>query len=312
MAFTIDKPGIYLDVPAADYFADPCPIPSLTQSIAKTLIERSPAHAAAEHPRLNPPDDAEDEPPEKYDASKAIGNAAHALLIGRGKTLAVAEFPAWTTKEAKEFKAGALEAGQVPILHKHFSRAEALVNAARRQLVAANWITPFTDGHGEVVIAWQEGGLWFRSLIDWMVNPTLVIDLKTTGLSCAPHAVPNLMANAGWDIQAAFHERGLDVLDPGGAGRRVFRFVAMENEPPFALTPVEITEATLTMGRKKLAYAVAVWRRSMESGEWPAYPSAVCRPDYPQWKETQWLNREVAEAEVRPTRGAMLPSLMGG
>lgn len=310
-ATPIEAAGFYFDVPAADYFADPTPTPSLTQSIAKLLIDRSPAHAAAEHPRLSAGVAEEDEAPEKYDAAKAIGNAAHALMIGRGKSLAVGDYPAWTSKEAKAFKAEATAAGIVPILAKHMARAEAMVKAARAQLDAVGWRSAFVDGAGEVVIAWEEDGLWFRSLIDWLVNPGLAIDLKTTGLSCAPHAVPTLMANAGWDIQAAMHERGLNALDPGGAGRRVFRFVAQENGPPFALTPVEITEGTLTLGRKKLAYAVSLWRRCMEAGEWPAYPPEVCRPEYPGWKETQWLDREVAESDRRPASSRMITSIMG-
>lgn len=306
----ITSNGIYTDFDVAAYHADPLPTPSLSQSIAKVLIEKSPAHARAEHPRLAPPVADEDETPEKYDAAKAIGNAAHALLIGRGKGISVGAYPSWQTKEAKAFKSEAMAAGLTPILTKHMARAEAMVAAVRRQLFEVGWLSAFSEGHGEVVIAWEEDGLWFRSLIDWMVTPTLLIDLKSTGLSCAPHAIPNLMANASWDIQAAFHERGLDVLDPDGRGRRKFRFVAVENDPPFALTAVELTEGTLTMGRKKLEYAVRAWRRAMENDDWSAYPTDVCQPEYPGWKESQWLNREVEESERRPRR--QLSSLMGG
>ena len=36
----IDKPGIYKGMLSDDYFADPCITPSLSQSIAKILIEQ--------------------------------------------------------------------------------------------------------------------------------------------------------------------------------------------------------------------------------------------------------------------------------
>ena len=52
--FKIEKPGLYLDVPVDDYFADPLPAPSLTQSIAKIILDHSPLHAWHAHPRLNP------------------------------------------------------------------------------------------------------------------------------------------------------------------------------------------------------------------------------------------------------------------
>src|ERR1017187_3250533 len=102
--FKIEKAGIYKDVADEEYRADPCPTPSLSQSIAKVLIAQSTLHAKEEHPRLKTPDEADDEAGEKYVKAQAIGNAAHAVLIGRGKTLAVGPFDNWATKDAKAFK----------------------------------------------------------------------------------------------------------------------------------------------------------------------------------------------------------------
>jgi hypothetical protein len=209
----IQQPGIFLEMPSAEYFADPAPVPSLTQSIAKVLIERSPAHARLEHPRLAPPQ--EDEEPEKYVAAQAIGNAAHLLMIGRGKTLAIAEFDDWRKKDAQTFRADAEEIGKVAILEKHFAHAVEMEGAARRQLIALGWSDAFTQGQGEVVIAWQEGETWFRSMIDWMPSTTILYDLKTSAASLAPHLIAPKMEGDGWHVQAAMHERGLDVLDPG-------------------------------------------------------------------------------------------------
>lgn len=48
----IERPGLYLGVPEAEYHADPCPEPSLSSTIAKTLLASSPLHAAVRHPRL--------------------------------------------------------------------------------------------------------------------------------------------------------------------------------------------------------------------------------------------------------------------
>ena len=305
----IVAPGIYIDVPTADYFSDPCVAPSLTQSIAKVLLARSPAHAFRAHPRLGPSAD-EDEDREKYDASKAIGNAAHALLIGRGKEIAEGEFAAWTTKEAKAFRADAEAAGRSVILSKHMLRAQAMVAAARRQMDDAGWQEAFRVGHGEVVIAWQEDGIWLRSMIDWMTSPTRLYDLKSTGLSVAPHTLGIRGVDAGWDVQAAMQERGLDILDPAGAGRRKFRFAPIENEPPYAMVPVELPESWLVMGRKKLAVAIDLWRECMRSGTWPAYASQTVRPEYPGFLETRWLEREVSEFADRPGRAPFNPDIM--
>lgn len=313
----ISQPGIYLDFPEADYFSDPCPSPSLTQSIAKVLIERSPAHAKERHPRLAPPAPA-DEPAEKYDSAKAIGNAAHAVMIGRGRDIAVGEFDSWRGKVPAEFRDEAEASGKIVILSKHMTRVHAMIKAASFQLEAVGWRDAFRVGDGEVMIAWKERDLWFRSMIDWISSDHLILtDFKTTGLNCAPHAIASMIEKAGWHIQAAMHERGLNVLDPAGAGRRKYRFVALENEAPYALAAVELTEHWLTMGRKQLDYAVGAWSLCMETGLWPGYPPKVQRPEFPGYAEARWLGREIAAEEARADRGGrtneqMLTDLSGG
>ena len=292
----IKQPGIFLDMTAADYHADPCPEPSFTQSIGKVLLDQSPAHARLAHPRLAPPA-ADDEEAEKYVSAQAIGDAAHAVLIGRGKQIAVIDYPDFKKNDAKTLRDIARADGKIPILPKHMARAYAMVNAAREQLAAVNLSHLFTEGrgHGEVVLAWQENDLWLRTMIDWSAHEhRLVVDYKSTGLNCAPHVVEDRPSVLGWDIQAAMHERGLDALDPDNAGRRKHYYVNQENEPPYALTVIEISEADLTMGRKKLAMALDIWSRCVASGHWPAYPAetVISRPR--GFLETKFLEREIA------------------
>lgn len=304
----ITKPGIYLDAATADYFADPCPTPSLTQSIAKVLLAKSPLHAWHAHPRLNP--DYRHDDATKYD----VGNIAHSLMIGRGKDVVVLEFDNWLTKASKEVRAVAASAGKLGVLSKHYRRAEAMVRAAREQLELRDLGDLFAEGHGhgEVVTAWQEGDVWMRQMIDWLSDDGRAFaDYKTTGESAAPHALSRKMVNDGWAIQAAMGERGLDVLDKKNAGRRRFLFIVQEDEKPFALTVAEIGEGALTMGRKQLDMAVTIWRHCIETDRWPGYPTDIARPEYPGWAETEWLGREIAHEERR-TREPMLTDLSGG
>ncbi|MDO8596608.1 MAG: PD-(D/E)XK nuclease-like domain-containing protein [Sulfuricaulis sp.] len=308
--FKIEKPGIFLDVADADYRSDPCPTPSLTQSLAKILLEKSPLHAWYAHPRLNP--DYRHNDDRKFD----VGNIAHKLLIGRGKEIVVLDgFDDWRTKDAKARRDEAAAEGKIAVLGKHFALADRMVKAAREQLYLRRLATAFTEGNGEVVLAWQENGLWFRSMVDWIVGAGLVYDYKTTGMSCAPHAIGRMMADAGWDVQAAMIERGLDVLDPDNAGRRCFRFVAQEDEPPYAITACELSESVMTMGRKKLTMAISMWARCVQENRWPGYVTALVYPEYPGWAESQWLNREIADAaqERVSVRGEkMLTNMAGG
>ncbi len=310
----ITAPGIYTDMTAAEYHGDCCPKPSFSQSLGKILLDQSPAHARLAHPKLAPPIVDEDEEPEKYVAATAIGNAAHAVLLGRGKQIAVGDFDAWRSKDAQKFKTEALAAGKTPILPHHMARAFAMVDAARKQLTAMGLTSPFDalNGDPEVVLAWKERDLWARTMIDWLEHDhRLVIDYKSSGLSCAPHAVEDRPSVMGWDMQAAMHERGLDALDPVSAGRRKHLYINQENEPPYALTVILISEADLTMGRKKLAMAMDIWARCMVSGTWPAYPAewVVSRPR--GYLEAKWLEREITHHERRVST-PMLTDMSGG
>src|SRR6266487_3828456 len=137
----IEKPGLYPDMPVEDYFADPCPAPSFTQSLAKLLLEKSPLHAWYAHPRLNPdfrPDD---------DTSYDVGNIAHNLLIGRGKQIVVLDeqFEDWRTKEARRLREEAAALGGLAVLSRKFKLAAKMVDAARDAMEAAGCHEAFND-----------------------------------------------------------------------------------------------------------------------------------------------------------------------
>jgi hypothetical protein len=131
-----------------------------------------------------------------------------------------------------------------------------------------------------------------------------VWDYKTTAASAAPYRLGVKMADDGWDVQAAMHERGLDVLDPKNAGRREHLFVCQENEPPYALTIARLPESALHIGRRKLSIAIATWSDCIRTGQWPGYPPGVCVPEYPGFAEAKWLDREVSEFAERMNRPA--------
>lgn len=299
----ISDPGIFYDFPVDDYFDDPCPAPSLTQSIAKILIDRSPRHAWCAHPRLNPHLEHEDE--RKFD----LGTTCHKMLTGRGPKIIPLDFLNWQTKASKEAREEAINEGCQPILREQYDRAIEMRDAAIYQLRSAGHAAPFEKGSGEVVMAAQDEGIWLRTMIDWMEHAESFYDYKSTGMSVAPHALPMLAANAGWDVQAAFHERIIDLIDPNGMGRRTFRFIAQETEPPFAISVMEMSEHWLTIGRKKVQAAFNIWADCTRRNLWPSYPTDILHLEYPGWREARWLDREMTEFSASPK---MLADLSGG
>jgi PDDEXK-like domain of unknown function (DUF3799) len=310
----ITEPGLYLEYNVNDYHRDPCPAPSLTQSIAKILAgpddERtSPHHAWAAHPRLNPnwvPNE---------DTKFNIGNCAHAILLGRGRQIVIAPFENWRKDAARAMRDEAEAVGKMCVLAEQYERAGKMAN------VALDRLAQYEDGAGrplvsdwnkdrgaaEVMAAWSEGDVWFRQLIDWLpAHGQAVYDYKTTKAKAAPHRVPAKMANDGWAIQAAMLERGLNMFDPVNAGRRKYRFVCQEVTFPYELTVTEVPESAMTIGRAQLEEALELWRACMAIGTheaaWPGYGVEILRPEYPKWAEARWdehkLQREVEREQM--------------
>jgi PDDEXK-like domain of unknown function (DUF3799) len=301
----INEPGVFYDMPSTVYFADPCPEPSLTQSIAKILLERSPLHAWHAHPRLNP--NFEPDNDTKFD----IGNVAHRLILGRGKEFVVLPFDDWKTKAAREAREMAAANRKLAVLAHQFERATAMVHAARDQLELRGLSHFFRIGNAEVVMAWQEGDIWFRQMLDWLIDGQVMLDYKSTDMSVAPHNLGRMIAAGGWDVQAAMAERGLNALACSDAGRR-YIFVVQETEPPYCLSVLEISPDVLAIGRKKLDAAAMTWRVCMHERRWPGYPTEIHTPEYPAWAEHQWLEREVKDAARERLPKEPVNILMGG
>jgi hypothetical protein len=285
----INKPGIYHGVSSVDYHADPAPAPSISQSLCKIILEHSAGHASTAHPRLNPAREEDDDP--KFD----VGNAAHRIILGRGKDFEVLPFDDWRKGDAREARKQAAAAGKIGILQKQFDRAADMADRAGWQLINHEDHDAFAEGDAEVMISWEEDGIWFRSLVDWLHHDLRTVDdYKSSDMSMAPHVLGVRAERAGWHIQAAFIERGLDVLDPDNIGRRKFRFIAQEAFQPHALTVMHMDETWMTMGRKQVDTAVAIWKRCMQTGKWPSYTARSIVPVFPGYKEAQWLDREMS------------------
>jgi hypothetical protein len=268
----IDKPGVYDGFPEAEYHADPCPTPSLSSSVAKCLVEQSPLHAKSKHPRLTAQE------PKDPSRPRDVGSAVHVLALGVGQGLAVIDADSYQGGDAKKARKAAYAAGKIPLLSDEYDLASGMAAILRpviRQFLPGEFFP-------ERVIAWREGDVWCRTMID-ATDMRTVIDIKTTEASCSPDSVCKRFNEDAQDIQAAFIERGLDALDPDGRGRRKFVFIYQEQSPPHAVTPLIVSEASLHVARFGVEYAISMWGDCLARNSWPGY--AATRSEPKPWVE---------------------------
>lgn len=294
----IDQPGAY-DLSREDYDADPTPAPALSCSVAKAILDQSPAHARMLHPRLNPELERDDE--SKFD----LGRVAHALMLDdTGARVAIIEADDWRTKAAKEARAAAVDEGKVPVLAHQIETVQRMVRAARTQLAAHEASDAFTDGKPEQTLIWQERGTtWCKARLDWLPTqrrgrPFIVYDYKTTGASAHPDAWVRTLYGMSGDLQAAFYRRGVrEVL---GISNVLIRFVVQEIEPPFALSVIQLDPASMDLAERKVEEAIRAWGHALSSGQWHGYPARVAHVSAPAYEETRWLAREERDQHATP------------
>ncbi len=295
----IEKPGIY-EIPADLYHSDPCPEPSLSNSVAKALLTKTPRHAWCAHPRLNPAFAAEES--EKFD----LGKAGHSLMLHDPNTFEIIDAADWRTKEAKAKRDDARNSGKIPLLKEQWDRVEMMVRSGRRQLEAHKEASDaFTNGKPEMTMIWKEGDIWCRARLDWLPNSgDLFDDYKTTAASADPDQWQRLLFNLGYDMQAAFYCRGLKAL--GISKKPTFRYIVQEVDEPFALCVMALAPSAMDLADHKVARALEIWRSCLKANQWPGYPDQTCYVEAPAWHEAQVLARdergEDAIRRVRPSR----------
>lgn len=273
---------------AAEYHADPAEIPSLSASIAHILYTRSPLHAWHAHPRLNP--DYQPVVHEKFD----VGTVVHALLLEQRdptEVIFAVDAKDWRTKAAQEQRDEARAAGLIPLLTSQIVDVSAMLGAVRAQLDALTIEpAPFTMGHPEQCVMWEDDGVHCRALIDWLhYDHATVDDLKTTSASASPFAWPRAMFSMGKDMQARWYQRGIKALT---GTEPEFRFVVAETSPPYALTVFSLSPAAAAIADAKIDSALATWKRCLETGRWPGYAQDVHFAEAPPWAEAEFLARE--------------------
>lgn len=294
---TISEPGLY-DIPADDYHADPCVTPSLSNSIAKLVITRSPAHAKLAHPKLT----LDIEREEKADLD--IGTAIHAFLTKEDRAFAVLDVENFRTKAAQQARDDARAAGKIPLKTSDWEMVRNAAASVRPQLNASDDLPQcFTPDWGtyEQTIVWREdNGILCRARLDGLsANRKWIVDPKTTE-KADERSCENRIKDNHYDIQEAFYRRGIRKLF---GFNPEFRFIFIEKKPPYAIQIVALTPEKQQIAEMKVERAIDMWGWCLKNNRWPGYGKqthyVAAKPWEVQEAESLALKRENEKSQNR-------------
>jgi len=294
-------PGLY-QMPAAVYHADPSPEPSLSSSLAKVLLDYSPEHARAAHPRLAAPRPADEEVEDKPTRPKEIGTAAHRLILGAGCDLTVIDAADYKGKDAQAARKAAYAAAGAPILAPDLAKAERAATRVLSHVAAISGCEGFATAPAEVVAVVRDvSGAWLRIMMDRVeIHPThaIIWDVKSSSQSSAPQGLGRRVEQMAMEVQAALYTRVLATLLPRLSGRIVFRWIFVEADEPNGVCVAQADGAGTEIGARKVAAAIHLWNRCRAADHWPGYPAEIVRVDYPEWAERRWSERESLDPQL--------------
>lgn len=275
---TITAPGFHPTITAREYFAEPCPAPALTASGIKTLLGKTAAEFAYQHPLLNPDGDFD-----VSTAAKRFGDVAHQLALGKGRGYAVGDYPTWGSKDAKTFKEDAEDRGLTPVKRAEFETAVAAAKVMKAKIVemlaslaSTTTTPPYTT---ETVIIWQEqtrhGMIWCRAMLDCWCEPLGVILDPKFSKQLRDGVFENHATNMGWDFQTSWYLRGASALLPERAGRLRFLNLLVHPDAPHVSRAREADEATRYSAQVEIERAIDMFAGHLKAGAWPGYTREI-------------------------------------
>jgi hypothetical protein len=270
----------------ADYHADPVPGGSLSVSGARLLLPPScPARYA--YQREHPPT-----PKPEYDR----GHGAHRLALGVGPTIRVVDADDWRTKAARQARAEAHAAGEVPLLAADYTDLVAMVTALRDHPIAGELLDP-ARMVPEQSIFWRDPwtSIMRRARIDAVSRPDdhggrIIVDYKTTQWADLEH-ISRALHTYGYAMQAAWYlDAAATTVDPEQLiVEDQFLLIFQEVQAPYLVSVVEPDATALRIGEQLNRQAIDIYRRCTDSGQWPGH---VPDRDIPLVSLPGWVERD--------------------
>lgn len=311
----IGRPGVY-DLTHEQYHSDPCAIPSLSCSIAKILIRRSPRHAWQAHARFGnvgfTPNAVMDD-----------GSTMHAMLLGQAHLIepvravygpkhknAGKPVTDYMTDAAKAERDEIRGMGRIPILAHRIPELLHCKREALSQIAEAEDGEGFAaPGRSEVCIVAREDDVLLRCLVDRLPDDHALppYDVKCTELSAAP---------GGWDkrlqfeyaYQDAFYRRviyGTRIIAP-----KPMRFVVIELDPPHGVSIMAADPSLRELAEREVERSIQLWRRCMRENVWPGYSKKTIWIGATAWQIAANDDTAARESEGQPATFGSVRTLL--
>ncbi len=269
---------IRYDCPPREYHLD-LDGPRLSSTTAHRLLTLSPLHARHYDPRLGAnPFEATDE--------MDRGNLIDTLLLGRGRDIEIVIVVDkdtgevkrdWRTKEAKQKRVAAREAGKLPVLQNDYEDALGVVDVIKARIARCG---VSLDGKSQVALYWETyasngNAVKCRGLLDHLCQPAPhglaeVWDLKTIA-SAHPDAIQKAIEKRDYHVQAAAYLEGLCAEFPELQGREQYGLIFAETDGPMDVVPVRLGGDLLEIGQARWRRAVDLWEECLREDRWPGY-----------------------------------------
>lgn len=288
--------GLYTDIDAVDYHLDPCPEPSISNSLMPPILTQTPRDFAWSHPRRNElvPTMPVEPDIRKTTAAKVRGDIVHQLALGKGRGIAIGDFKDWRTDKAKAFRDAAEADGLTAIKRADYDEAVPLAamikERIKRALDGADYVTEVVGMYQEQT---QHGPVWVRLMIDvWCAERCVIIDPKVTSRLYDGLVEKHALA-MGWDRQSALYTHALAKIIPDTAGRLEFWDLMINPDAPHVSRLWAPEKAWEASSVRQCQLAIDRFAECMWTKKWPGFSKWRARGPMPPWEDKRREQQEL-------------------
>lgn len=130
-----------------------------------------------------------------------------------------------------------------------------------------------------------------KARLDGITKKGIIVDLKTTE-SAAKMDFAKSVYNFGYHTQAAHYLRAARALE---IEVNHFVIIAIEKETGFSAF-YELDTPTILAGENQLNRILPIWKRCVDTGVWPSYPTEIQMLNIPSWAINQLNEKTIGES----------------